>query len=447
MAQLLNSFTLVCKGYNPQNKFVWDTSVCACDFRVNIHGCPEQEVYKIADWILIPYCLLLSIVASICLYQLIHVNKEPFFLPARSDRGFLRPRPQHTCYALALVYCPWKIIHMLQLLNDLYPNAMWAEIFQILPRTLAASFSILYPLSVLYSTGAIEIDTTLSSMGSMKGSLNLLKKIDITCISIMLSPLVIFLPLAGMTGHYADIGNIGKANKYFIAHNICWAVWGIFYIGAMVYFWSRIFPSILENVDLTMNNEKNPELELKLEQFKQNRDKITIPGTWQLIPACIYIFALVLYGALHRTNTIFIYGINIAYLIIWQYSIPIAIHISQWVMIYNTYVAKIPGSKLRGNSIVGPRRDGSDTTIHCPATSSSTDFGEIHLAMSSSFDNSLSQSPIAPKRNLRQSSYHSFYVDDAYFRSKKAEWGNYEGSSPRHSINSSSDATTLNYRI
>ncbi|CAI2167770.1 17336_t:CDS:2 [Funneliformis geosporum] len=418
MAHLLNSFTLVCKGYNLHNKFVWDTRDCACDFRVNIHGCPEQEVYIIADWILIPYCLLLSIVASICLYQLIHVKKEPFFLPARKDRGFLRPRPQHTCYALALVYCPWKIIHMLQLLNDLYPNAMWAEI---------------------YSTGAIEIDTTLSSMGSMKGSLNLLKRIDITCISIMLSPLVIFLPLAGMTGRYADIGNIAKANSYFIAHNICWAIWGILYIGAMVYFWSRIFPSILENVDLTMNNEKNPELELKLEQFKQSRDKITIPGTWQLIPACLYILALVFYGALHRTNTIFIYGINIAYLIIWQYGIPIAIHISQWVMIYNTYVTKLPGSKLRVNSIIGVRREGTDTTIN----GQTTDFGEIHLSMNSSFDNSLSQSPISPKRNTRQGSFHSFYVDDNYFRSKKAEWGNYEGSSPRHSINSSSDATTL----
>ena len=108
MVRLLNSFTLICKEYNPHNKFVWDTSTCICDFRINIHGCPEQEVYKIANWVLIPYCLLLSIVASVCLYHLIYVKNQPFFLPERKDRGILRPRPLHTCYALALMYCPCK---------------------------------------------------------------------------------------------------------------------------------------------------------------------------------------------------------------------------------------------------------------------------------------------------------------------------------------------------
>lgn len=113
MVRLLNSFTLLCKNYNPHNKFVWDTSICICDFRINIHECPEQEILKIINWVLIAYCLLLTIVSSICLYHLIYVKKQPFFLPARKDRGILRPRPQHMYYALALIYCPCKYCKVL----------------------------------------------------------------------------------------------------------------------------------------------------------------------------------------------------------------------------------------------------------------------------------------------------------------------------------------------
>ncbi|CAB4441935.1 unnamed protein product [Rhizophagus irregularis] len=130
-------------------------------------------------------------------------------------------------YALALIYCPWQIIHILQLVNDLYPNVAWAEIFQILPRTLIASFSVLYPLSILYST----------------------------------------------------------------------------------------------------------------EQFLQNRDNLTSPVIWKIIPACLFLLVLFIYVTLRRSNIIFINGINLTIIIIWNYGLPIFIHVIQWVMIYNTHVA------------------------------------------------------------------------------------------------------------
>ncbi|CAB5374198.1 unnamed protein product [Rhizophagus irregularis] len=302
MVRLSNSFTLLCKNYNPHNKFVWDTSICICDFRINIHECPEQEILKIINWVLLAYCLLLTIVSSICLYHLIYVKKQPFFLPARKDRGILRPRPQHMYYALALIYCPWQIIHILQLVNDLYPNVAWAEIFQILPRTLIASFSVLYPLSILYSTGAIELDTTLSLMESKK-SRNLLK-IDITC-----------------------------------------------YIGSMIYFWSRFIPRVKKNIDDLILNDKKKNLDSILEQFLQNRDNLTPPVIWKIIPACLFLLVLFIYVTLRRSNIIFINGINLTIIIIWNYGLPIFIHVIQWVMIYNTHVAsKKPPKKLHRNN-------------------------------------------------------------------------------------------------
>lgn len=129
---------------------------------------------------------------------------------------------------------------------------------------------------IVYSTGVIELDTTLSLMESKK-SRNLFK-IDITCITLMLLPFIIFLPLAGLTGYYADIGNIEKANNYFIVQNIFWIIWGSGYIGSMIYFWSRFIPRVKKNInDLILNDKKkNLELNSILEQFLKNHDNVSI---------------------------------------------------------------------------------------------------------------------------------------------------------------------------
>jgi hypothetical protein len=105
-----------------------------------------------------------------------------------------------------------------------------------------------------------------------------LLKIDITCITLMLLPLIIFLPLAGITGYYADIGNIEKANNYFIVQNIFWIIWGLGYVGSMIYFWSKFIPKVLKNIDDVLildNKKKNPELISILEEFLQNRDNVS----------------------------------------------------------------------------------------------------------------------------------------------------------------------------
>ncbi|GBB84881.1 hypothetical protein RclHR1_11470002 [Rhizophagus clarus] len=453
MVRLLNSFTLLCKEYNPHNKFVWDTSTCVCDFRINIHECPEQEFLKIINWVLMTYCLLLTIVSSICLYHLIYVKKQPFFLPARKDRGILRPRPQHMYYALALIYCPWQIIHILQLTNDLYPNVAWAEI---------------------YSTGAIELDTTLSLMESKKPR-NLLK-IDIACITLMLLPLITFLPLAGLTGYYADIGNIEKANNYFIVQNIFWVIWGIGYVGSMIYFWSRLIPRVKKNInDFILNDgKKNLELNSILEQFLQNHVNITSPSVWKVIPACLYLLFLLLYVILHRSNLTFIYGINVTFIIFWNYGLPIFIHVIQWVMIYNTHVAsKIPPNKLRKNNkkvsdsnsnnngrnrrstIIGCGNDERSDTIslayHNTLFEENYRYSFSSTKISNSNNNNNNNFPPPTQRhNSKKDSYHSthsYYTVD--IKSKKTEWikndvrsipiNNDDNFNPRFSLISLSD--------
>ncbi|CAG8615303.1 2967_t:CDS:2 [Gigaspora margarita] len=77
--------------------------------------------------------------------------------------------------------------------------------------------------------------------------------------------------------------------------------------------------------NLTIVNDQKSELEIKLDQYKQN--------------------------VLQRNRTIFIYGMNITYLIIWNYFIPFLIHITQWVIIYLTHVAE--NTNIKANNSVG----------------------------------------------------------------------------------------------
>ncbi|KAF0526966.1 hypothetical protein F8M41_013847 [Gigaspora margarita] len=267
MVQLTNNYTLVCKSGAVVNHFIWDISSCACDFRINIHGCPESSVLEISYWVLIPYCLLLSITSVVCLYHLICTKNESFFFSPRSDRGVIRPRPLHIYYALALSYCPFQIIHSVCLLYDLYPSVWMAEIGQVLPRTLTVSFSFLYPLSILYSTCAFE----LRLIPDVPTSRHALRK-DITCIFFVLLPILIFIPIAGLTGYFADIGDIKTANKLFMIQYLAWLIFGIFYVLVIITFWSRFIAILNDMANLTIVNDQKSELEIKLDQYKQNGD-------------------------------------------------------------------------------------------------------------------------------------------------------------------------------
>ncbi|CAG8754539.1 630_t:CDS:2, partial [Acaulospora morrowiae] len=131
-------------------------------------------------------------------------------------------------------------IHSLCLLNDLYPNVYLAEIMQILPRTLSVSFSVLCLLSILYSTYDFEFRSFSSIESITNGSfLRNARRIDIICISLILLPLFIFIPLAYFTGHYADISQMRVANILFTIHYVVWLIFGIFYLAVWILFWNR----------------------------------------------------------------------------------------------------------------------------------------------------------------------------------------------------------------
>ncbi|RHZ83044.1 hypothetical protein Glove_99g75 [Diversispora epigaea] len=326
MVQLLNRYTLICKDTISNSQFIWDISSCICDFRVNIHECPETEALTIAHWILIPYCLMLCLTSIICLYHLMYIKKESFFFSPRvnSDSriscGFLRTRPQHTFYVTVLIYCSVQVIHSICLIYDNYPSVYWAEIGQALPRTLSISFSVLYLLYILYSAFEFESTTSPSTIKSVS-----FLRIDLICIFLMLLPIGTFIPLAYFTGYFADIDQITMANTFYRIQLVSWIIFCIGYLTAIILFWHN------------RHNLINLETNEKRQKIKYGNN---FTFSLQILSVCLYLLSFISYGTLSRTSVIFNYGVNITFLVIWNYFVPFLIQIMQWTMIYKTFVSE-----------------------------------------------------------------------------------------------------------
>ncbi|CAB4441140.1 unnamed protein product [Rhizophagus irregularis] len=358
----LNSpFTIACKNDS-------SLQICSCDFRVNIHDCPESHILIISNWLVFSYCGLLTITAATSLWYLIKKKDQAFFLPSRRDRGKIKPRPQHTYFTMCLAYCPFQMIHSILLLTDSYPNIMWAEIGHTLPIVLTTMVAILYPLSILYSISAFEVGTNLRpiSMSSILSEVPITRnaiKTDLACIFMIIITFCLFVLAAALTGYYADINDLTNANKLFLIQNFVWAIWGFFYIIAMLWFWFRFINIVLENInDLTNQHQtQNSELQNKLEQLRKGTRNLSLPVYGQIITVIIYIPALILYGLYHRTNTIFNFKINLFYMSIWYFTFPLILHITQWLMIYN--IITTPGNSGKNSTNKNHSRNNDETKV------------------------------------------------------------------------------------
>ncbi len=99
-------------------------------------------------------------------------------------------------------------------------------------------------------------------------------------------------------------------------------------------------------------------------------DQLSLPVYGQLATALFYLPAFLLYGLYHRSNTIFDYKINLMYMSLWNFLIPLMLHITQWMMIYNIYNTittlpnNIPKRKSTRNSNKNSRGTGSESNLN-----------------------------------------------------------------------------------
>jgi hypothetical protein len=103
-------------------------------------------------------------------------------------------------------------------------------------------------------------------------------KTDLACILMIILTFCLFVIVAALTGYYADMNDIVNANKLFLIQNLVWAIWGFFYIIAMLWFWFRFINIVLENInDLTNQHQtQNSELQNKLEQLRKGTRNVSL---------------------------------------------------------------------------------------------------------------------------------------------------------------------------
>ncbi|CAJ0839787.1 17377_t:CDS:2 [Entrophospora sp. SA101] len=370
------TFSLICNNNtNP---------VCACDFRLNIYGCPEEYILVKSNQILIGYCFLLISCSIANLYYLIVKKDYSFLLQNQKYGGYLRLRPQHTYHGIALAYFSSQSIHSLLLLYDTYPTIFWAEIGFISSRALSASLSILYLISIVYSTSAFKVGTNFGNNTRSSSTLSQRHQqeyqksttssssynkllIDLVCLFMMIIPIVAFISLAGITGYYADKMNLDTANKVFTIHNLIWIVWIIIYVVIMLIVWVRFIRIVWENMNELMegNRNRSTELQSKLVQLRKSSINLSLPVLGQVVVAIIYLPAHLMYGLYQRTDTIFNHNINLLYFFIWNFLIPVVTHIIQWIMTYNVLTMPSSSTKKTFN-------DDNSTSYHSTSSSSFT---------------------------------------------------------------------------
>ncbi|CAG8473414.1 3808_t:CDS:2 [Gigaspora margarita] len=331
MVRLINNFALVCLEDQPaldaltvgntsvSNTFSFTLTLhqndCKCDFRINAYGCPESKTILNMYYALLAITILNILVSGCFIYSRIFIRKQPVWFAPTRNRGILRPRPQDAFHIITVVYGSSQIIHIILLITSTYPNTITAEIGQDIPRLIGFGLAVLLPVSIAYLTGfyADNGAPPLSSSGSY------LSETEDSMITRENATLL--------------------ANKYFKIHYLIWSAWGCFYVMIVVYFWYKL--SLILRVHMRELKERqlsgDYDVEWKVKMIVRAIKNLSIIAATFIITNGSYTLTAFAYGLWQHNITIFIFGIDLFYLIIWYFSFPILLSITQAVFIYNTY--------------------------------------------------------------------------------------------------------------
>ncbi|CAG8788858.1 16740_t:CDS:2, partial [Cetraspora pellucida] len=343
---------------------------CICDFRINAYGCPESKTILNIHYVLLVATILNILVSGCFIYSRTFIRKQPVWFAPTRNRGILRPRPQDAFHIITVVYGSFQTIHTILIITSMYPNTITAEIGQDVPRMIGFGLAVLLPVSI----GTRTIRWTPSKYF-----------IDSIGFTLIFGPFITMLPIAYLTGFYADRGapplsSSGSflpetndsilirenatllANKFFKIHYLIWSVWSCFYVIIVVYFWYKL--CLILRVYMRELKERQRsgdyDVEWKLKMIARATKNLSVIAATFVITNGSYTIMAFAYGLFQHNITIFISEIDIFYLIIWYFPFPILLSITQAVFIYNTY---------------NPTPNGP-TTAYISTTSSTLDNGD-----------------------------------------------------------------------
>ncbi|CAG8529694.1 7078_t:CDS:2 [Ambispora gerdemannii] len=298
MTILTNGFALVCKNITDSNiEKLHPNKTCACDFRINTRGCDEEDFIRKATWSLLVLTILLTLMSGSFLYYQIRVKRQGAFFPATRERGLIRPRPQHAVLIITFAY------NLCLLISDAFPNTLVAEVSHDIPRVICTGLASLLP--VVYAIPSNENEYAIPTPNG--------NFLDIWSILLMIGPILCSVPLAALTGYYADIGDIENAERYFKIHYVSYSFWGGFHTLATIIFWC-----MLKSV-LNAHMKELRERDWKMKQAKRfSRNLTVVVFLFVQLDAGLFII-FVVFGMWQHNISIFIPALNKLYLFLWSF--------------------------------------------------------------------------------------------------------------------------------
>ncbi|KAG9300950.1 hypothetical protein G9A89_005008 [Geosiphon pyriformis] len=230
---------------------------------------------------------------------------------------------------------------------------MIAELSQDIPRLIGFGLAGLLPISIgnsaisfiqIYSIPNIESDTA-----AWIPNKHLL---DVWGSALIFGPFMCGVPLAALTGYYADQNDIRNANKFFKIHYLVWTGWSAAYVSTVIFFWYKLISILNNHMEELKQRNENGDRESK---WKLARVKRAVRNLNMIVITFVetngsYTFVCFAYGMWHHNTTILMPIVNTLYLVMWNFAIPILLTIAQGVFIYNTIYPSPTGPESTNES-------------------------------------------------------------------------------------------------
>ncbi|CAJ0750536.1 19529_t:CDS:1, partial [Entrophospora sp. SA101] len=72
---------------------------------------------------------------------------------------------------------------------------------------------------------------------------------------LLIAPLTTLLPLAALTGHYADQNDLEMAMMFHRSHYFIWVVWGLVLLILIALSWFKLTSTVLKNIKESRKKE------------------------------------------------------------------------------------------------------------------------------------------------------------------------------------------------
>lgn len=316
-----------------------DQHKCICDFRINLSGCPDEQLYKAAIGGLIPFTLMIVVISISFLYYRVKVKGQSVFFPATRERGKIRPRPQDSFHIAVGLFNLSQMIVSIFLLTDTFPNVMVAEIVVYVPKLVGFACATLYPISIIYSTPIIK-PTSYYLRLQWNPSKDF---IDGLAMYLMLGPVLTTMPLSAITGYFADINNQTIANDLFVAHTFVWSLWTVQYDITLLYVYYKLICMLREYVSiLNRRQSMSSDVDEKIRKLNSASHNLS----WIVFAVFLLFFITsiegILVGIIFKQK-LMVKGsepTRLAYFVSWNFTAPVCTFIGQIVFLYDTIVNK-----------------------------------------------------------------------------------------------------------